>query len=96
MEPLKEEDNGQVLNDQAFLEMSNQLMEKFKDCEYLTNKLSRENIELKKCLMTLYGLIRTIDTLVEGISIDHCINNLIEVARTISSEIVEQHCFEND
>ena len=96
MEPLKEEDDGQVLNDQAFLEMSNQLMEKFKDCEYLTNKLSRENIELKKCLMTLYGLIRTIDTLVEGISIDDCINNLIEVARGIASQYVEQHCFEND
>lgn len=96
MEPLKEEDDGQVLNDQAFREMSDQLLEKFKDCEYLTNKLSRENIEIKKDLITLYGLIRTIDTLVEGISIDACINNLIEVARGIASQYVEEHCFEKD
>ena len=96
MEPLKEEDDGQVLNDQAFREMSDQLLEKFKDCEYLTNKLSRENIELKKDLITLYGLIRSIDTLVEGISIDACINNLIEVARGIASQYVEEHCFEKD
>jgi len=96
MEPLKEEDNGQVLNDEAMKEMADQLLEKFKDCEYLTNKLSRENIEIKKDLITLYGLIRTIDTLVEGISIDACINNLIEVARGIASQYVEEHCFEKD
>jgi len=96
MEPLKEEDNGQVLNDEAMKEMADQLLEKFKDCENLTNKLSRENIELKKELITLYGLIRSIDTLVEGISIDACINNLIEVARGIASQYVEEHCFEKD
>ncbi len=96
MEPLKEEDDGQVLNDEAMKEMADQLLEKFKDCEYLTNKLSRENIEIKKDLITLYGLIRTIDTLVEGISIDACINNLIEVARGIASQYVEEHCFEKD
>ena len=96
MEPLKEEDDGQVLNDEAMKEMADQLLEKFKDCEYLTNKLSRENIEIKKDLITLYGLIRSIDTLVEGIAIDDCINNLIEVARGIASQYVEQHCFEKD
>ena len=94
--PPAEEDDGQVLNDQAMKEMADQLLEKFKDCEYLTHKLSRENLDIKKCLMTLYGLIRTIDTLMDGLGIDPAISNLIEVSRGISSNYIEEYCFEKD
>ena len=98
MEPLKEdsEEDTTVLNDQAFLEMSNQLMEKFRDNEYLTEKLMSENIELKKNLATLYGLIRSLDSLVDGAGVDPIICNFIEVARGISSEYMNQHFFDND
>lgn len=98
MEPLKEdsEEDTTVLNDQAFLEMSNQLMEKFRDNEYLTERLMSENIELKKNLATLYGLIRSLDSLVDGSGIDEIISNFIDVARGISSEYMNQHFFDND
>ena len=97
MEPLNEEqEDTQVLNDQAFKEMSEQLLEKFKDNEYLTERLMRQNIELKKDLITLYGLIRSLDSLVDGSGIDEIISNFIDVARGISSEYMNQHFFDND
>lgn len=95
MEPLPIE-NNQVLNDQAMKEMADQLMEKFKDCEYLSNKLSRENLDLKKDLMTLYGLIRSLDTLIDGMPIDPIVRNFVDVMRGIASEYIEEYCLERD
>ena len=97
MEPLKEEqEDTTVLNDEAMKELSEQLLEKFRDNEYLTERLMSENIELKKNLATLYGLIRSLDSLVDGSGIDEIISNFIDVARGISSEYMNQHFFDND
>ena len=93
MEALPIEDT-QVLNDQAMKEMADQLMEKFKDCEYLSNKLSRENVDLKKDIMTLYGLIRSLDTLIDGMPIDPIVSNFVDVMRGIASEYIDEYCLE--
>jgi len=97
MEPLKEDsEDTTVLNDEAMREMADQLMEKFRDNEYLTERLMRQNIELKKCLVTLYGLIRSLDSLIDGSGIDEIISNFIDVARGIASEYMNEHFFDND
>lgn len=89
-------EDTQVLNDQAMKELADQLMEKFNDCEYLTKKLSRENLNLKKDIMTLYGLIRSLDTLIDGMPIDPVVSNFVDVMRGIASEYIEEYCLEKD
>lgn len=95
--PQVEEQCDRVLNDEAFKEMSDQLMEKFKETEYLTQRVTRENLDLKKSLMVLYGLIKSIDVMVDGCSnLDPAVTNVIEVARTMASSFIHDYCLECD
>ena len=95
MEPLKEEtttheDDGQVLNDEAMKEMSDQLMEKFKENEYQMETIQNENLQYKKDLITLYGLIRSLDALCDGVDLEPSILYLIQIMRGISSEYINE------
>ena len=77
------------LNDNAMKEMADQLLEKFKDNEYMTNIIIRDNLDLKKKIMSLYGLARTLDYISEGAIEDPTIINIIELMRTMTSNYVE-------
>ena len=95
MEPLKEEtttheDDTQVLNDEAMREMSDQLMEKFKENEYQMDTIQNENLQYKKDIVTLYGLIRSLDALCNGIDLEPSILYLIQIMRGISSEYINE------
>tara|TARA_R100000935_G_scaffold54608_1_gene83682 strand:- start:122 stop:415 length:294 start_codon:yes stop_codon:yes gene_type:complete len=89
-----------VLNDQALKEMSDQLLEKFKDNEYQHSKIVLENIELRKALLTIYGLTRTLEYISDGIIIDNHVLSLIELCKMMSSQAVHEHfnelCNNND
>ena len=77
------------LTDNAMKELSDQLLEKFKDNEYMTNIIIRDNLDLKKKIMSLYGLARTLDYISEGAIDDPTIINMIELTRTMTSNYVE-------
>ena len=83
MEPLEtttHEDDGQVLNDEAMREMSDQLMEKFKENEYQMDTIQNENLQYKKDL----------DALCDGVDLEPSILYLIQIMRGISSEYINE------
>jgi len=47
-----------------YLDAMNQLNEKFKEIEYIKNKIMNQNESLKKELISLYGLIRVLDNMI--------------------------------
>jgi len=50
------------MNSSEYLEMANQLKEKFDENEKLVNRITQNNVELKKKIMIAYSLIRIIDS----------------------------------
>jgi len=51
--------------EQEYLEMANQLKQKFEENEAKYNLIIQENIELKKMVFTAYGNVRMIDWLLQ-------------------------------
>ena len=51
-----------MINELEYLEAMNQLKTKFDENEIEVKKLKKEVVELKKYIMTIYGLARIIDS----------------------------------
>jgi len=76
-----------------YLDMANQLKEKYDE---ITNKLQRIElleIELKKDFMTAYGVVRLLDHLISTsmIPYDTEVINIVEVLRGVLSDCVDKH-----
>lgn len=70
-----------------YLELSNQLKEKFDENEKLMTRLKKENETLKKDLMSVYGYIRILDSFAENtMELDMEIKGLIEILRAYLSD----------
>lgn len=81
-----------------YLEMANQLKEKY---DHITNKLHRISLlelEMKKDLMSAYGVIRLIDHLMSSspVGYDNEIILLVETLRGLLSECIDKHVLDMD
>jgi hypothetical protein len=79
------------MNELEYLEAMNQLKTKFDENEIEVKRLKKEVIDLKKYIMTIYGLARIIDSNFLGEDYDgDNIRVLIEMMRGYCSMVVEQ------
>ena len=79
--------------EQDYLEMVNQLKEKY---DMITNKLDKiESMELdmKKDLMSAYGVVRMLDHLISNsmVPYDNEIMVIVEVLRGMLSDMMDRH-----
>jgi len=90
---MSEIPNNNILNEQHYIELSNQLKEKYEIYEKENNNLKSEMFDMKKDIMTIYGLIRTIDNFYSNYIInedpDDKMQFLIDTTRTLLSGIIE-------
>lgn len=63
-EPPKTEEKP--MTEGYYLEAMEQLKEKFDNNEYLLKRIQKQNMELKKDLMTAFGCIRILDNLIHN------------------------------
>ena len=90
---MSDNTNNNILNEQHYIELSNQLKEKYEIYEKENNNLKSEMFDMKKDIMTIYGLIRTIDNFYSNYIInedpDDKMQFLIDCLRTLCSGIIE-------
>lgn len=77
------------MNEGEYLEMVNQLKEKFDENEQMMNVLVEENNGLKKEILTAYGLCRVIDNLLQDQDVDMELKVLSSSMRSILSEVYD-------
>ena len=75
------------MNENQYLEMVNQLKEKFDKNEVIVNNFIKANIDLKKDLMMAYSLVRIIDD--EEFVDSRDIGVMLTMLRSILSNIIE-------
>lgn len=75
--------------EQEYLELSNQLKVKFEENERAMVELRREVKDMKKMIMTAYGLIRMIDWLSDSLDMPFELKVQIENARGWLSECID-------
>tara|TARA_R110002167_G_scaffold337637_3_gene545122 strand:- start:15 stop:290 length:276 start_codon:yes stop_codon:yes gene_type:complete len=78
-----------------YLEMANQLKEKYDE---ITNKLERielMSLEIKKDFISCYGVVRLLDHLVSNslVGYDNEIITMIEILRGSMSDCMDKHIF---
>ena len=84
----------QVLNDEALIEMADQLKKTYDEITFKLDKLTLENLSLKKDITSAYGVARILDNL-----IDQCydippeIGTLSDVLRAYLSNIMDTNIF---
>ena len=81
-----------------YLEMANQLKEKYDQITNKIRKISLLELEMKKDLMSAYGVIRLIDHLMSSspVGYDNEIILLVETLRGLLSECIDKHVFDMD
>tara|TARA_R110002012_G_scaffold277713_4_gene465230 strand:+ start:1700 stop:1981 length:282 start_codon:yes stop_codon:yes gene_type:complete len=84
----------QVLNDQALLEMADQLKKTYDEITFKLDKITLENLELKKHLISAYGFIRVLDMMAtNSYDIQPEILILIETLRAYLSDYMDDNIF---
>ena len=76
-----------------YLELSNQLKEKFDEVEQKLQSIERREKELIKDFMTAYGIARLLDQLIDmnPVGYDVEIVTLVECLRGFLSESIDKH-----
>lgn len=86
-------ENINIKNEQHYIELTNQLKEKYEVYEIENNIYKTQNHEMKKDLMVIYGLIRTIDMFYSNYIInfteDDKLQFLIEEVRSLCSAFID-------
>ena len=82
-----------IQNENDYLELANQLKVRYELYEKQNQDLKHEMFDMKKDIMTIYGLIRTIDNFYSNYIInqsdDDKMGFLIDTTRTLLSGIIE-------
>jgi predicted nucleotide-binding protein (sugar kinase/HSP70/actin superfamily) len=76
------------MTEQQYLELANQLKESFDEKDKQVERLLKENEEIKKDFLSLYGMIRVLNYYADG-NVDEPILTLIESARGFASSIID-------
>jgi len=78
------------MNEGYYLEAMNQLKEKFDNNEYLMKRIQKQNLELKKEIVTAFGCMRILDNLIHhSYGVDGDIVSLSESLRGHLSDFVD-------
>lgn len=89
----KQEDIAQQqkpMTEQMYIEMTQQLKDKYDEMEYLKIKLNDQNKDLKKEIITAYGMCRVMDNLIhQSYDIDSDIVSLCEALRGHLSNVID-------
>ena len=87
---MNENEQKKEPNDGQILEMSNHLKELYDKKEAHVEKLKEENLQLKKVVLSVYGVIRLLDQQFNNILLDPETNSyMIEALRSYLSNYVE-------
>jgi len=89
-------ENSNIHNEQEYIELTNQLKESYELYENKNKILEDENEQLKKDIMCIYGLVRTIDSFYDNFvsstsHSNHYLQFLIETTRGFLSGILDSH-----
>ena len=91
-EPIDEKDDN--ITEGQYIEMANHLKETYDKISEKLFKSEIKIIELKKELMTSYGLIRVIDNILEHLyDVPHEVVVLVECLRSHLSEVMDKELF---
>ena len=71
-----------------YLELANQLKESFDEKDKQVETLLKENEEIKKNFISLYGMLRVLNYYAEG-NVDEPVLTLIESARGYASSVID-------
>lgn len=75
-----------------YLEMVNQLKESFDEKDKEMIKMNKENEELKKNLISVYGYIRILDYIASSSNeIDFELKGMIDILRSFLSDIYDEY-----
>ena len=84
----------QCLNDEALIEMADQLKKTYDEITFKLDKLELENIDLKKHLISAYGMTRVMDNLIdECYEVPPEIITLSDVLRAYLSNVMDSTIF---
>ena len=91
-EPIDEKDDN--ITEGQYIEMANHLKETYDKMNEKLFKSEIKIIELKKELMTSYGLVRVIDNILEHLyDVPHEVVVLVECLRSHLSEVMDKELF---
>ena len=76
------------MTEQQYLELANQLKESFDEKDKQVERLLKENEEIKKDFLSLYGMIRVLNYYADG-NVDEPLLTLIETARGFASSVID-------
>ncbi len=80
------------LNDQDMLDLSNQAKEMVEKAEKKSNELSKENLELKKAIISVYGMVRILDMIyAQSNEPEVEVDMLIDTIRSYLSDYCEEN-----
>ena len=86
--------NNEIKNDNEYLEFSNQMKDQFNELEAEKKLTEMENYELKKEIVTIYGLIRVLDTCISDLhNIPNFVAELTERTRGGLSSVMDKYIF---
>ena len=82
--------------EQDYLDMVNQLKEKYDEITSKLDKVELMEIDIKKDLMTAYGVVRLLDHLISTslVGYDNEIIVIVEVLRGLLSDCMDKHILE--
>ena len=87
-------DNENNLSSQMYLDLMNQLKEKYSQVEEIEKRVKKEHKEIISSITILYGLIKTIENVMnETLEIPHEIITLFECLETQINEMLNIHIF---
>lgn len=78
------------MNENQYLELCNQLKEINESRDKEMKKIINESVEIKKKLITCYGLVRLVSNLIHSSEIDAEPYILLDVLRGMLSEFIEE------
>jgi len=78
-----------------YLEMANQLKEKYDEITTKLEKVELLELDMKKDLITAYGVVRMLDNLISTspIPYDNEVITIVEVLRGLLSNCMDRHIF---
>ena len=90
-------DIPQPINDNLIMDLTKQLKLKYDQIAELEKKLKIENLNLKKDLITCYGIIRCIDNIIENdIEVSYELGILISTLKHLCSDFIDKRILNVD
>tara|TARA_R110000765_G_C18469424_1_gene550947 strand:- start:105 stop:365 length:261 start_codon:yes stop_codon:yes gene_type:complete len=81
--------------EQEYLEMVNQLKDKYDEITDKLDRIELQELDMKKDLITAYGVVRMLDNLISNshIGYDNEVVTIVEVLRGLLSNYMDRHIF---